>query len=296
MHLSTVVRRRLTFLAFAAPAIVLLGVMLVYPLARLLQMSVSDVGIRNILRDWPFSGFDNFASVLSSDVVRSVIVQTVFFVVAVLVVTMLAGTAVALVLKSNRRFSLFTQTTLILVWTMPAVIMGSLWKFLLTSDGAVNRVAMALGLTNEPVPFLALPSTALLSIVLVTIWVGVPFAALVIKSAILDVPDEVLNAARIDGASSWQILTHIVLPMIRPTLLILAVLTVVGAFKAFDLIYVMTKGGPGSTSSTLPFLGYITAFQDYQFGDAAAISVISMAFVLVLAVAYMFAVRREQRA
>lgn len=296
MHLSTVVRRRLTFLAFAAPAIVLLGVMLVYPLARLLQMSVSDVGIRNILRAWPFSGFDNFASVLSSDVVRSVIVQTVFFVVAVLVVTMLAGTAVALVLKSNRRFSLFTQTTLILVWTMPAVIMGSLWKFLLTSDGAVNRVAMALGLTNEPVPFLALPSTALLSIVLVTIWVGVPFAALVIKSAILDVSDEVLNAARIDGASSWQILTHIVLPMIRPTLLILAVLTVVGAFKAFDLIYVMTKGGPGSTSSTLPFLGYITAFQDYQFGDAAAISVISMAFVLVLAVAYMFAVRREQRA
>lgn len=296
MQLSSVVRRRLTFLVFAVPAIALLGVMLVYPLGRLLQMSVSEVGIRNILRDWPFAGLDNFAEVFSSGVTRSVILQTVFFVAAVLIVTMLAGIAVALVLRSNRSFSILTQTTLILVWTMPAVIMGSLWKFLLTSDGAVNRIGLSLGLIDEPVPFLALPSTALLSIVLVTIWVGVPFAALVIKSAILDVSDDVVNAARIDGASSWQILTHIVLPMIRPTLLILGVLTVVGAFKAFDLIYVMTKGGPGSTSSTLPFLGYITAFQDYQFGEAAAISVISMGFVLVLAVAYMFAVRREQRA
>lgn len=296
MKLSKASTQRLTFLAFAAPALVLIGLLLVYPLARLVQMSLSEVGIRNLLQEWPFIGLENFGAVLDSDTVRSVIVQTLVFVAAVLIVTMIAGTAVALVLRSTRGFSVLTQTILVLVWTMPAVIMGSLWKFLLTSDGAINRVAISLGLVDEPVPFLALPSTALLSIVLVTIWVGVPFAALVIKSAILDVPDDVVNAARIDGASAWQIFTHIVIPMIRPTLLILGVLIVVGAFKAFDLIYVMTKGGPGSTSSTLPFLGYITAFQDYRFDEAAAISVISMGFVLLLAFSYMFAVRREQRA
>jgi multiple sugar transport system permease protein len=129
----------------------------------------------------------------------------------------------------------------------------------------------------------------------VTVWVGIPFAGLVLKSAILDVPLEILDAAKVDGANNFQVLTKIILPTIRPTLLILGVLTIVAAFKAFDLIYTMTQGGPGTSSSTIPYLGYVTALQSYQFGQAGAISVVAMVVVLALAVAYIFAVRQEEK-
>ena len=151
------------------------------------------------------------------------------------------------------------------------------------------------GALDAPIPFLSQPVTALASIAAVTIWLGIPFAGLVLKSSILDIPREVFESANIDGASRGQTIMKIIIPMIRPTILILAVLIIVAAFKAFDLIYAMTRGGPGTSSATLPFLGYITAFQDYEFGHAAAISVFAMMFVLALAGSYIFALRKEQK-
>ncbi|MCL2464065.1 MAG: sugar ABC transporter permease [Micrococcales bacterium] len=269
--------------------------MSVYPMVVLVQMSLSDVTLSDILTSWPWNAFANFRYIFDSSTFQEVAAQTVIFVVVVLVATMLAGFIVALVLRSPRGFSLVTSTTLVLVWVMPPVIVGSLWRFLLSSNGAVNSLLLALRIEREPTAFLALPGTALGAIAAVTVWVGIPFASLVIKSAILDVSEEVLDAARVDGANSWETLTRIVIPMIRSTLLILAVLTVVGAFKAFDLIYTMTKGGPGTKSATIPFLGYVTAFQSYQFGNAAAMSAVAMAFILILAVLYIVVTRKEEK-
>ncbi|WAH99165.1 carbohydrate ABC transporter permease [Arthrobacter sp. MMS18-M83] len=282
-------------LTFAGPGVLLLLVLSLYPMLILAQMAFSDVTITNILGEWPGVGLQNFAVVLGSSTFRAVAVQTLLFVAAILICTMAAGLFVALCLRSSRGFSLVTQTMLILVWTLPPVIVGSLWKFLLASNGAINYALVQIGAIDKPIPFLSQPSTGLTAIAAVTIWVGIPFAGLVIKSAVLDVPEDVLDAAKIDGASSTQILFRIVLPMIRPTLLILGVLIVVGAFKAFDLIYTMTRGGPGTASTTIPYLGYSTAFQTYQFGQAGAISLVAMAIVLLLAVAYIFALRKEDR-
>lgn len=287
--------RLIANLIFTAPATILLGVLSVYPMWILVQMSISDVTISNILGYWPIIGLDNFRFIFADPVFRGVTVQTVFFVLIILVVTMVAGTLCALVLKSNNRLARVTQTVMILVWILPPVIVGSLWKFLLASDGAVSTALQGLGLVDGPVPFLSQPVTSLAAIVVVSLWVGVPFATLVIKSAMLDISPEMLEAARVDGASPTRSFLLIILPMIRPTLLILAVLSVVGAFKAFDFIYVMTYGGPGTSSSTIPFLGYLTAFQSYQFGRASAISVVAMMFVLILAVAYIVAIRKEER-
>ncbi len=258
-------------------------------------MSISRVTIGDIVVAWPFAGLSNFARVFASSGFHQVAVQTLVFVAAVVVATMVAGLLIALLLRGSGRLSLVTQTTLILVWTLPPVIVGSLWKFLLATDGFVNDVLLVLHLESRPTSFLAQPVTGLGAEAAVTIWVGVPFAALVIKSALLDVSEEIVDAARVDGATQLQIVMRILLPLIRPTLLILGVLTVVAAFKAFDLIYAMTRGGPGTSSATLPFLGYITAFQSYDFGGAAAISVVTMAVVLALAIAYILAVRREAR-
>ena len=280
---------------FLVPAIAILGVLSVYPVVLLIQMSVSRVGISNFLGIWPAVGFKNFTTLFSSVSFQQVGIQTLVFVASVLAGSMLGGLLVALLLQRSQGFSLVTQTTMILIWTLPPVIVGSLWKFLLATNGFVNSALLFLHVETQPTSFLAQPVTGLWAEAAVTIWIGVPFAALVIKSALLDVSQEILDAAKVDGASPLQIIYRIILPSIRPTLLILGVLIVVAAFKAFDIIYTMTRGGPGTTSATLPFLGYITAFQSYDFGSAAAIGVVTMIIVLALAIAYIFAVRIEER-
>ncbi|MEA5118256.1 MAG: sugar ABC transporter permease, partial [Propionicimonas sp.] len=198
-------------------------------------------------------------------------------------------------LRKQTRLNYLSQTLMIFVWALPPVVVGNVWSFLLSSTGPVNALLVDAGIAASPIPYLSQPDTALLGIGAVTIWAGVPFAVLVLKSAILDIPVEILDAARVDGARPMQVVWNIILPFIRPTLYILGVLSVVSAFKGFDFIYVMTKGGPGTSSSTIPFLAYRTAFRDYQFGTAGAISVLAMLIVLVLAVAYIVAVRREDR-
>lgn len=288
-------RRQIANLTFGAPAALLLAVLSVYPMWILVQMSISDVTIANILGYWPIIGLDNFRYIFNDGVFRGVALQTVVFVLVILIVTMVLGTLCALILKNNNTLARATQTIMILVWTLPPVIIGSLWKFLLASDGTVSTALRRLGLTDRPIPFLSQPVTSLAAIIVVSLWVGVPFAALVIKSAMLDIPPDLLEAARVDGASPARVFLLIILPIIRPTFLILSVLSVVGAFKAFDFIYVMTSGGPGTSSSTIPFLGYLTAFQSYQFGRASAISVVAMVIVLALAIAYIVAIRKEEQ-
>jgi multiple sugar transport system permease protein len=282
-------------LIYGLPAAVLLVVLSLYPLVVLVQMSVDQVTIANLRGYWPFVGFANFRSELADPTFRAVAVQTLVIVVAVLVLSLTIGFLVALVLHDNSRLNRVTQTTMVLVWTLPPIVTGSLWKFLLASDGGLNTLLVKMHVLAHPVPFLSESATSLAAVTAITLWSSAPFAVMVIKSAVLDVPRDVIDAASVDGAGTGQIVTRVILPMIRPTLLTLGVLSVVGAFKAFDFIYVMTRGGPGTSSSTIPFLGYLLAFQNYQFGLAGAVSVIAMLIVLALAIGYIYAIRRAER-
>jgi multiple sugar transport system permease protein len=123
----------------------------------------------------------------------------------------------------------------------------------------------------------------------------VPFATIVYRAALLDIPQEVLEAAAVDGAVPRQIVQYVVVPMLRPVMIVLGVLTVVYAFRSFDFIYIMTSGGPGTVSTTLPFLAYRLAFQSYQYSLGAATAVVSVVIVLVLAGVYVRQVRSEER-
>jgi multiple sugar transport system permease protein len=135
----------------------------------------------------------------------------------------------------------------------------------------------------------------LISVALVNSWVAVPFATIVYRAALLDIPQEVLEAAAVDGAVPRQIVQYVVVPLLRPVMIVLGVLTVVYAFRSFDFIYIMTSGGPGTVSTTLPFLAYRLAFQSYQYSLGAATAVVSVLIVLVLAFVYIRQARQEER-
>lgn len=290
---------------FAVPAALFLLATAIYPLIELIRMSLSRVTVSNILRTWPFVGLAEFKQLISSAQFIEALINTLIYTAVVLIVGIAGGLLVALVLSSTPRsrgsgglevrFSRFVFGMMVFVWMLPPVVAGSLWKFLLDKEGVVSFVLANLHVIAHPVPWLvqAQNHTALLAVAVVNAWVVVPFAALVFRAAILDIPPDPIDAAQIDGATRLQVFRHITLPMLRSTFLILVVLTIVYAFRSFDFIYVMTSGGPGTATTTLPYLSYRLSFENYKFGLGAATAVISIVMVLATALLYIRANRKE---
>ncbi|PKQ18758.1 MAG: hypothetical protein CVT68_01730 [Actinobacteria bacterium HGW-Actinobacteria-8] len=284
-------RRQLTF---ALPAAAFLAMFSLFPLIQLLRMSVSDVSVSTLNDSWDFTGTDNLNANLAGDAFGDATVNTVIFVSIVTVLGLAIGLTAAILLAKSGRWTGFILGTLVFVWALPPVVNGSVWKFLLGSSGLFNSIALETGLRDQVIPFLFDDSIALYSVALVNAWAVVPFNALVFRAAIMGISSEVFEAARIDGASRWQEIRYIVVPMVKPTTLVLTVLTVVYGFRSFDFIYVMTFGGPGTATTTLPFLGYIQAFVRFNFGLGASTAVVAVLMVIVLAVLYARSVRREE--
>jgi len=267
---------------FLLPAGAYLGALSIYPLFELFRMSVSDVTAANINRSWRFVGVGNFRNVISSSQFSSSLVHTVIFVIIITTVGLGGGVVAALALRGAGRVSGFVLGMMIFIWALPPVVNGSLWRFLFDAHGLIDSILLQTHLTSSPILWLVDPHLVLVSVALVTAWTVVPFAAVVYRAAILDIPPELTEAALIDGARSWQELRHIVLPLMKATTFVLGVLIVVYGFRSFDYIYVMTYGGPGTASTTLPFLSYEQAFVTYAFGVGAATAVLTILIVLVL--------------
>jgi len=288
-------RRARLQLLFMLPAGVFLAVFAVFPLVQLVRMSVSEVRVSNLGEDWRYVGLENVVRNLGNGAFGGVVANTLLFVGIVTVIGLLGGLMVAILLARTGRWAASVLAVLVFVWALPPVVNGSVWKFLLGTQGLINTVLLDTGLADVAAPFLFDDRIALLSVAIVNAWVVVPFNALVFRAAIIGIPQEAFEAARVDGASRWQEIRFIIVPAVRPTSLVLFVLTVVYGFRSFDFIYVMTFGGPGTATTTLPFLGYIQAFIRFDFGLGSATAVIAALMVAALAVLYSRSVRGEEK-
>jgi multiple sugar transport system permease protein len=276
---------------FAVPALVLLVLVSFYPLVVSVWMSLSDVNIGTINGQWDFVGLRNYFAVFESPVFLAVLAQTVAYVVLVVSVGLIGGLVVAVILKRGTRLAYAVGALMLFVWSLPPVVGGSLWKFSYSQDGPINGVFRLVGM--EPVPWLVDGQFALFSVAMVNAWVAIPFTSAVLRAALLDIPPELLEASSIDGAGAWRQFRHVVLPLLVPTMSVLGVLMVLSAFRSFDYIYVMTAGGPGQATSTLPFLSYTQSFVIFRFDQGAAIAVIAIILVLPVVWFYLRLRRRE---
>lgn len=287
-------RRPQIRLVFLLPAAVFLGLFSFFPLFQLVRMSLSKVGAATLNGEWQFTGLDNFTAGFASGESTQALYRTGVFVLVVTVLGMVGGLAAAIALRTKGRWSGFLLALMVFVWALPPVVNGSVWKFLLGDAGLFNTLLLTTGLRETPLPFLYDQYWALMSVAFVNSFVVIPFNALVFRAALMNIPPETFEAAALDGASKWQEIRHIMLPSVRPTTLVLLVLTIVYGFRSFDFIYVMTYGGPGTATNTLPFLGYLQAFVRYDFGLGSATSVVTVLGVLVLAAVYARSIRREE--
>jgi multiple sugar transport system permease protein len=292
-------RRRLHVpwqVVFLAPAAVFLGATALYPLGQLIHMSLSDVTPATIGGHWPFTGLHEYRSILHNSEFTQALGNTFIYTGIVVIVSLAGGLAVALSLRKGGFLARTTTIIMLSVWLAPPVANGLIWKFLLSQYGIVNSILEQIGIIHSPILFLNNGWLPLTSVALVNAWVVIPFAAIVLRSALLDVPRDLLEQARVDGAKPRQRFAQIVLPTLLPTMLVLAILVVVYAFKSFDFVYVMTLGGPGTASSTLPFLSWETAFVGFQYSTGAAIAVVAALIVSFFSLFYIRSLRREVHA
>jgi ABC-type sugar transport system permease subunit len=273
--------RRLLPYALLAPALLVLGGMLVYPLAYVGVESFFDVApLRHL--GWGSSGLGNYKRLFHDDAVGASIVRTVVWTVVSVVFQFLIGLSVALALRRPFRGRALVRVLMLIPWATPAVVGALAWKWVYHGQyGLLNALLGSSGLGGLQHAWLGEPSTALGAVIVANVWRGFPFIAVMLGAALANLPAELHEAAAIDGASRWQELRRVTLPLLRPAILLATLLSGIWTFNNFSTIYILTGGGPAGRTNILVTFVYQNAFQFFEFGYAAALSV--MLFVLVLA-------------
>lgn len=256
------------------PAAVILIVLLALPTALTILYSLHDVPANGASLG-PFVGFENFSIVLSSPVFWRSATVTLLFSIGFVTLSTAIGLAMAILLNQKFIGRGLARALLIIPWATPWLVIGILWKWFVDgSVGGLNAVLIALGVTSDYHDFLADPNTALPVTILAAVWRQASFAGILLLAGLQTLPEELGEAAALDGAGVWRRFLHITLPWLRPALATVVVLNVIYAFLQFDVIFAMTQGGPGDATQVLSLLIYRQLFAVTQIGLGSALAVI----------------------
>jgi multiple sugar transport system permease protein len=286
---ATTARRLLPF-AFLAPALLVEAAIILYPVLQTAWMSLHDFVLFRP-NDAPFIWLGNFARAFEDPVFWLSLWNSVLWIVFVVGFQFLLGLGTALLLNQSFWWRGLARALVVIPWALPSVIIGLMWTWMYDYNlGIINDILMRLGILHEPTAWLARADTTLPSVMVALIWQGFPFFAVTILAGLQTVPQEQLEAAEIDGANAFQRLRSVVLPAIAEVLATVLLLRTIWVANSLDVILVMTGGGPGYASYTLPLYAFLKAYSSMEFGYGSALSLILT--VLLLAVVYAY-VRRS---
>ncbi|MEV5387861.1 sugar ABC transporter permease [Streptomyces sp. NPDC052721] len=272
---------------FLLPALVYLLLFFGYPLVENVVMSFQEYSATTFYTGAaPFVGLRNYTDVLSTDVFWQALLTTALFTVGSLVGQFVPGLALALFFQRKFPLGGLLRSLLLLPWLLPLVVSGTTWRWMLDTDsGVVNQALRDLHLLSSGIPWLTGTSEALVSVILVNIWVGIPFNTAILYGGLKDIPPQLYEAAKLDGAGRLASFRHVTWPLLRPVVGVVLVLGVVYTVKVLDIILVVTGGGPAGATQTLATRSYELSFQQFAFGRGAAMGnvlvLISLAFALV---------------
>lgn len=261
-------------LKLVAPAMIILIVLLALPTVLTAIYSLHDVPA-NGSSFGPFVGIENYQIIFASPVFWRSAQVTLTFAVGFVILSTVIGLAMAMLL--NQRFigRGLARALLIIPWATPWLVIGILWKWFADgSVGGLNAVLLMLGVTQDYIPFLSDPNTALPITVLAAVWRQASFAGILLLAGLQTLPEELHEAAQLDGANWWQRFTNITLPWLRPVLITVTLFNVIYAFLQFDVIFAMTGGGPGDATQVMSVLIYRQLFVNTNIGLGSALAVI----------------------
>ena len=276
-------REALLGFLFIAPLLLWLVATIVWPLIASIHLSLQDV--RVIGTDSAFVGLDNYGRVLGDDRFWEAVGRSGIWIIGNAVLQTLLAFSAALALKRRFPGVRVARTWIILSWIVPTVVAVVIWRFLLNASGGglINPLLSTLGITDAGVGFFSSGETAFATLVVINSWRWFPFITVILLAALLRVPSDLYEAASIDGASAAAQFRYITLPLLQPTLFVVGLIGTLLSFNVFDVIWLLTAGGPSSDTTTVPVMIYETAFKQFRLSQAAAMSVITAGLLVAFA-------------
>jgi putative chitobiose transport system permease protein len=248
--------------------------MVLYPALKAIAISFTDF---NLINPAQWVGWRNYIALWSDPFFLGALKNTLLYLVVVVPVLVVLPIFLALLVNRSIPGIRFFRAAIYLPVVTSLVISALVWKWVYEEKGLLNHFLLASGLTDDPVGFLTDPACALFSVMAVTVWSGMGYYMVIYLAGLQAIPRHLYEVAEVEGVSAWQQTLHITIPLLRPSIEVVAVMSSIGAMKVFEEVYVMTRGGPLDASKTLVFLLYESAFVEFEMGYASAIGVVLFA-------------------
>jgi multiple sugar transport system permease protein len=279
---------------FLLPSFCFVALFSIYPIVESLRLSFYRMILTLPWLGQRMVGWENYADLATDPVARDALVTTLLFIGVTIPLELLFGTGIALVLNEVFRGRGLLRAVVLIPWAVPTVVASQMWRFIFNDRyGLANFMLFGADTSSYLAP-LADPYLALTAIMIAEVWKTTPFAALIILAGLQSIPDDLYEAAGVDGATPWQKFRHVTLPLLKPALLLALLFRTVDSLRVFDLVYVMTQGGPADATNVLQFYGYKKTFAEGMIGYGSAIAVSVFLLSLALALIYLRAFKTNR--
>lgn len=265
-------------IAFLVPGCMLVGLFVIYPALKAIALSFTSF---NMISEAAFVGFDNYIALWRDPFFWGALRNTLLYLCVVVPVLVVLPIFLAVLVNKSLPGIAFFRAAIYLPVITSLVISGLIWKWVYEERGILNYFLTATGITDNPVAFLTDPTIALFSVMAVTIWSGMGYYMVIYLAGLQSIPRDLYEVAEVEGVSKWQQLIHITIPMLRPSIAVVSVMSSIAAMKVFEEVYIMTRGGPLDSTKTVVYYLYESAFDEFEMGYASAVGTVLFAVTLV---------------
>jgi multiple sugar transport system permease protein len=288
------VRRSTPFLLLS-PTLILILAINIYPLLTGIHISFCS---STLLKPFSFRCYETtqYIKLVNSEGFWSALTHSIIWTVLSVILSYGIGLGLALLLNREIKGRGIMRAILLVPWVIPSVVTSVLWKVMYASFGPINAILQGVGLTDEPVLWLGNPSLALISVTLVNVWRDYPFTTVTLLAGLQTIPSDLYEAAQIDGATVWQRFWRLTFPLLAPVSIITTILLTVWSFNNFDLVFLITGGGPSGATEVLPTMVFLETFRRQNPAFAASIATLMLVVMLIFTVLYMRVYRRAAEA
>jgi ABC-type sugar transport system permease subunit len=280
----------LSSLPWIGPALFLIILVVIWPVVILIRTSFTDISLAGSLLD--FNGIANYRDLFANMDLYPVLRRTIFWVFGIVFFTISLSLPLAQLINQNFPGRKYVRWALIFPWAASVVMTSMVWSWIFDAySGELNLTLTQLGLISEPVDWIGNPSTSFYILMWVAIFVSIPFTTFVLLAGLQSIPNDIVEAASVDGASSWQIYRRIKFPLLRNSLLIATIINLINVFNSFPIIWVMTGGGPGYDTDTTTTFAYKLAFIESNMGQSTALGVLNFMIIMIVVAFYLRATK-----
>jgi len=266
------------------PLVLSITLLMVYPSIYLVNLSFRQVGFATFLKGGsPWIGLGNYRALAHDPLFSRVLLNTLIFWAGSISFQFVIGLGLALLFAKKFPMNKLYRSLVLIPWFVPLTVSGAIWKWVLSGEtGIINSYLLGLGVLEKAIPWLTSSRLAIYSLTLANIWLGIPFNFVMLFTGLQAIPTELYECARVDGANERQIVRYITLPLLKPVAVITILLGTIYTIKVFDLVWVVTGGGPGGASHLFTTLAYYLAFTRFRFGQSAAVGILMMLLIGIL--------------